>query len=448
MVRHQAALAWVSSPASRRGATYRHRKSLCLGSIESTVGGIMQILQKALEDALGKLPEQIFAQLLARKLKAHGLKLSRREQQQLQQHILSGESEMLRLRRWRWWEQEDIALEFTVEEMQEIERHFTHEVVDQLPQLIEAMTSELATIILVTLKRRWRGELRSQRREYTSFQRRLYRRWGASLGLLRMLLTISREYGASVNQELRDASGTGAQHLVEVLTRLHARACQVVDEILVLLTAGFADGAMARWRTLHEIAAIALFIGEHGEDLAERYVLHQYVESKRAMQDYVACQERLGYEPLKESEIAAAERSYDAVIAQFGRPFGTQYGWAAQQLRCSKPSFSDIERAVAIDHFRAHYRMASHNVHANPKGVFFKLGLLEESDLLLAGPSNAGLADPGHSAAISLVQASTPLGLLRPTLDNITVLRIMVELEGEIGRAFGDAHQQLVNNTD
>jgi hypothetical protein len=408
----------------------------------------MQILQKALEDALRKLPEQIFAQLLARKLKAHGVKLSRREQQQLQQHILSGESETLRLRRWRWWKQEDIALEFTVEEMQEIERQFTHEVVDQLPQLIEAMTNELATNILVTLKRRWRGELRSQRREYTSFQRRLYRRWGVPLGLLRMLLTISREYGANVNQELRDALETDAQHLVEVLTRLHARACQVVDERLVLLTAGFADGAMARWRTPHEIAAIALFIGEHGGDLAERYVLHQNVESKRAMQDYVACQERLGYEPLEESEIAAAERSCDAVIARFGRPFGTQYGWAAQQLKSSKPSFSDIERAVGIDHFRAHYRLASHNVHANPKGVFFKLGLLEEADLLLAGPSNAGLADPGHRAAISLVQASTPLGLLHPTLDNSTVLRIMVELESEIGRAFGEAHQQLVNDTD
>ena len=65
---------------------------------------------------------------------------------------------------------------------------------------------------------------------------------------------------------------------------------------------------------------------------------------------------------------------------------------------------------------------------------------------LLAGPSNVGLADPGHSAAISLVQTSTPLGLLQPTLDNIVALRIMAELEGEIGRAFGDANQQLAND--
>lgn len=407
----------------------------------------MQSLHKTLEDTLRRLPGQICTQLLVQKLKAHGVNLSRREQQQLEKHILSGASETFSLRRWRWWEPEHVTLEFTAEEMQEIERQFTHVVVDRLPQLIETTASEVAANILVTLKNKWSSELRSQRRESAGFRRRLYRRWGVPLGLLQMLLTISREYGGSVNQELRDASTSNAPHLTEVLTRLHARACQIVDEILVLLTAGFADGAMARWRTLHEIAVIALFIGEHGEDLAEQYVLHQHVESKRAMQDYIACQERLGYDPLEESEIETTERSYAEVTARFGRPFSTQYGWAAQQLRSNKPSFSDIERAVGIDHFRAPYRMASHNVHANPKGVFFKLGLLEESELLLAGPSNAGFADPEHSAAISLVQASTPLGLLHPTLDNVIVLRIMVDLVDESGHTFANAHQQLVADT-
>lgn len=38
--------------------------------------------------------------------------------------------------------------------------------------------------------------------------------------------------------------------------------------------------------------------------------------------------------------------------------------------------------------------IAEHNVHANPKGAFFKLGLLCEINILLGGPSNAGLVDP------------------------------------------------------
>jgi hypothetical protein len=91
------------------------------------------------------------------------------------------------------------------------------------------------------------------------------------------------------------------------------------------------------------------------------------------------------------------------VIAKYGPDFAKgDYGWAGHHLGKTKPTFRNIEAAMQIDHFRAHYRLASHNVHANPKGVFFKLGTLAESQVLLAGPSNAGLADPGHGAAISL----------------------------------------------
>jgi len=111
----------------------------------------------------------------------------------------------------------------------------------------------------------------------------------------------------------------------------------------------------------------------------------------------------------------------------------------------AKPTFKDIEAAVDIGHFRAHYRLASHNVHANPKGVFFKLGMLAESEMLLAGPSNAGLADPGHGAAISLSRVTSALvGLQQPpTLDNNVALLMMVDLVDEIGEAFGQAHERL-----
>ena len=43
-------------------------------------------------------------------------------------------------------------------------------------------------------------------------------------------------------------------------------------------------------------------------------------------------------------------------------------------------NFSDIERAVRLDHLRPYYKLASHNVHANPKGMLFRLGLYPESD--------------------------------------------------------------------
>jgi hypothetical protein len=90
--------------------------------------------------------------------------------------------------------------------------------------------------------------------------------------------------------------------------------------------------------------------------------------------------------------------------------------------------------------------MASHNVHANPKGVFFKLGLMNEVDILLSGPSDAGLADPGHSTAISLIQVSSALGSIKPTLDSLVILRILAQLEDNVSEAFMSANQRLEEN--
>jgi hypothetical protein len=70
-----------------------------------------------------------------------------------------------------------------------------------------------------------------------------------------------------------------------------------------------------------------------------------------------------------------------------------------------------------------YHRVASHNVHANPIGVFLKLGLVGEMDILLAGPSDVGLADPGHATALSLLQISTALVHLNPTFDNTMVTK-------------------------
>lgn len=87
--------------------------------------------------------------------------------------------------------------------------------------------------------------------------------------------------------------------------------------------------------------------------------------------------------------------------------------------------------------------MASHNIHANPKGAFFKLGLLNETDLLLAEPSNFGLADPGQATAISLAQVATSLLHLDTTLDGVIVLKIMMALSAEIGETFVAIQKKL-----
>jgi hypothetical protein len=136
---------------------------------------------------------------------------------------------------------------------------------------------------------------------------------------------------------------------------------------------------------------------------------------------------------------------YNNVISRFGPEFRTQYGWAAVHLKNPQPTFAALEQAAGTDHLRSHYRMASHNIHANVKGIVFKLGVPDYSDskLLLTGRSNAGLADPGHGCAISLAQATVSLVTVSTTFDHIVVSKIVARLVDEIGKEFIAAHTQL-----
>ena len=297
--------------------------------------------------------------------------------------------------------------------------------------------------ILSSLKKRWPAERRKQAKEMADFRRRLRERWGGAISKLQMLVTMARDLGGDINKSSRSEPGPAGMTLVDVITRLHARACQVAAEVVTLLESGFANGAMARWRTMHEISVTAAFISTHGSGCAQRYKEHQIIESYKAAQEYEQIRVRRGYDAIPEEEFNNIRKRYDRVISQHGRSFASQYGWVAKDLKLKKPTFKDIEESVGIDHFRGHYRMASHGIHANPKGIFFSMTSLFPTDMLLAGPSNAGLADAGHSTALSLTTISATLALLASNFDHQVALRAMNLLTEEIGTTFLRAHKKL-----
>ncbi|WP_271518459.1 DUF5677 domain-containing protein [Bradyrhizobium sp. CCBAU 53380] len=230
---------------------------------------------------------------------------------------------------------------------------------------------------------------------------------------------------------------------LDVLIRLHARACQIAEEIVCLLEGGFADGAMARWRTLHEIAAVSSLIREHGDELAERYIEHDGIETARAARQYQKYHERLGLEAIAADEIQEIEARAKALKVKYGKEFGSSNGWAAKHIGVAEPKIDQLIAAAKLDHLLPYYKMASHNVHANPRGVFFRLGITSESEILVAGPSNAGLTDPGHNTAISLMQITSTVALHEPTLDDLIAMKVIHQLVDEVGSALSAAHQQL-----
>lgn len=284
--------------------------------------------------------------------------------------------------------------------------------------------------------------LADRRRYAADFEDRLVDRWGRAIDLFEITLMITQDAGGSFNQHKRPQAIAENDLVFEVLVRLHARACLTASEVLVLLKTGHATGAHARWRTLHELAVVGYFVSEHGNDVAERYLLHNIIESYKAALLYQKHYTKLGYEPPDPLEITNLQKQRDDLVERYGRGFLTEYGWAFDSFG-RKATFSDLEASIDFSHMRPLYKMASHGIHANPKGALWNLGVIGSNEMLLAGPSNAGLADAGHGAMISLNQVTVQLLSREPELENAITMLALGRLVDMAGKAFLDAHEQL-----
>ncbi|MFQ5853214.1 MAG: DUF5677 domain-containing protein [Candidatus Binatia bacterium] len=326
---------------------------------------------------------------------------------------------------------------------------------DSLTELIDGFSSRLSEAIpdvvdgvSQTLLERLKSDaplmLRHRKKDRASFESRLARVWRKPMNLLETFLVVALEAGDDFNREFRAVASQENDYVFEVLTRLHARGCQIASEIMALLRSGHADGAHARWRSLHEVAVVGFLIKSASNETAEKYLLHEAIESYKAAKLYQQHCQTLGYEPLSEEEFKKIEANYQFLIARFGLSYRNEYGWAASLLGRQDPTLKDLEQHVGLAHLRPFYKMASHNVHANPKSVFFKLGLCPSSqDILLAGPSNTGLADPAHATAISLAQITVALLTTKLNIDRLVTCQILTKLEHEIGEEFLTAQKSL-----
>jgi hypothetical protein len=298
--------------------------------------------------------------------------------------------------------------------------------------------------MLASLKKKWPEVSDWEQANFARFRYNLEGRWGKALDLLRFFLNMCREAGEGRHKRYRRSKKRGVA--MGVLIRLHIRACQVTDEIITLLENGFADGAIARWRTLYEIGIVATVISDFGDDIAERYIAHEVVEAKAGMDEYERCHVPLGEPPMSKRERKHAAQAHARAIAKYGNAFKGPYGWAAHHLKSAKPTFSDLEKAAGRSPMHIHYKAASYNVHASPKGMFFKLGIMKGPTTAIAGASNAGLADPGIRAAETLSHVTGLLMGGAPSFGEMLKLRVLVICREEIARAFVRADRKLVRD--
>jgi hypothetical protein len=283
------------------------------------------------------------------------------------------------------------------------------EVGEWAAEAIIKATEGSAPAVVKSLLRDSPRMVREHRSFATDFDRRLRKDWGAGLDLMYAVIVSCGEAGEGfyLRQTLADSH-------VESLAGLHARAWRTATEAHVLLSHGFPAGAMARARTMHELAVVAFVISGFGrepgnEDLAERYLLHGSVMAHKEALTYQANVTALGYKPISNEELEQMRSTSEELVKRFGKGFGSTNGWASALVGVESPRFVDLEKLALLSHLRPYYSWASHSVHADSRGWAMNQFEHRGRTVMAAGATNVGLADPAQLAMIAFLQCTVSL---------------------------------------
>ncbi len=298
--------------------------------------------------------------------------------------------------------------------------------IDKITKLFENKHEELNELFSLNLYQildAEKDDLLSEHYEVLAkFRERLFETWKTPLMRLDSLLYMCME---AVDELRQQHAGSPLLHTKKfnMATRLQARCVQVGNEISHLLHGGYADGAFARWRTLHETAATTKFICEGDEDLATRFFDFQNISRLKAANKYNEHNE-LEFDEFPAEQLTQFENDRKKILNKYELHFDKDFGWARKALgnnAAPKGSlrFTDVESFVGLSFLRNHFSFANQYVHAGIDSIGYKLGTsMSKKDLLLTGPSNEGLIEPIQCASLSLIHATIALIKAYPNEDS------------------------------
>ncbi len=286
--------------------------------------------------------------------------------------------------------------------------------------------------------------IQTNRKLKLGFEKRCYQRWRKAFELYEIICGVAREIGERHAQEHSESCEKESDYIFGALSHLHPRMLLVANEIDALLRTGFPDGALARWRTLHEISVVARFIAQSDQATAKRYLASFHFNAYRAAVHYNKYADRANLSPFPAKEIEVMKSDCDAFEKELGRAIGSDYNWAKEAVQKDRPTLLDLEEATGLDHWRPRYRWASQHTHAGHRPFDKLLGLSEAKvPGNLVGPSNSGFVDPFSMSSISILLCCAAFFATRPTIDSVVALKSINVLSERLG----DVALQLETST-
>ncbi len=188
---------------------------------------------------------------------------------------------------------------------------------------------------------------------------------------------------------------------------IHGKALRVAREVYVLTIHGFGWAALARWRTLHELAVCAHLIGSEDESLGARFLDHVEIGSLELAVAQRQVAQELGGADVEDAELERLQQRKLELIREHGDGFEGRWGWA-RPLVNGKLNFEVLEDRTPFKHLRGIYKAASTEIHASPQSVTSNARRVDGNQHITTGPSPDQLG-AGMNWSLASVQAISTL---------------------------------------
>jgi hypothetical protein len=239
--------------------------------------------------------------------------------------------------------------------------------VDRMAKALQHALQDTAVEIVVTLRGRAADQLALLATDRADRARDVQRLWGDGLDAFDLLREMALEWSEIGAQY--QAGPFAKRSTARAIGQLFARAHEVAGEISALARAGYADGALARWRSLHEVCVVAMFIAQRPDQCARMYLAHHKIEQLHLASPRLHWRERND----------KVRRECSRYVRLYGPAFKARdYGWAAAELGWARATFADLEREVGLDVLRRAYGRSSAAVHGGSLATLTRMSLGDE----------------------------------------------------------------------
>lgn len=275
--------------------------------------------------------------------------------------------------------------------------------------------------------------LAAYRKQTKGFETGVFERWELSFNHLEMMWSVAQELGEAHVHLIKAAGGKDDNAVMEALAHLFPRALLVAQEIICLLKGGFPDGALARWRSLHELSITAMYIAKHGEDVAIPYLLSSHFAARRGAVQMNRLAGNADQKMFSDTEMKEFDTSCTRAERMLGRKISKDSLGEWPRINEKHNNFADIEKDVGMDMLRPQYKWASTHTHAHHRPMDNLLGMAEgDAEKHLVSASNSGFVGPLQMVATTLAQITATYLLHVPNPDRVVHSNIMLKLAEEM----------------